>query len=758
MAISNLSICYEGIQRCYRNVVVRHLRARLMSALGTEAPAKVRELLKKEWADIARNAHEPRSAGYVAALVSDDFDLLSVSHFFALFEKFHPHLLDAPDASDADGVRKALLSWMREIKAVRDPMSHPGEADLPHEDAFRVLDSARRVVHKLGYAAEATVLKDLIGQPAQSMRGAQDGETESRPRTPLESRLPPRETVVGDFVGRTGEIGQLEEWFADRGRRRWMLTGDGGKGKSSLAFHLAERIRDAAPEGYFIVMWLSAKRRRFVEGDVEQIGAPDFVDLKSAVVKLSEHYGYPEIGKLPLEEGKARLLELLREFPALVVLDDVDSLDESGEDAFDFFYATVTEQTSSKILFTSRQAFKGFGSARTVVAGLSPEEAKEFVLSRCRLMGLDEARFTPAVIKDIVAVTEGSPLYLEDLLRLTGVVSPVSNAVTTWRDRGGDKAREYALKREIDSLGGAARSVLIAASFGRGDPSYVELGAITGFVAKEVESAISELKRLFLMPSPRLVEGDERFEVNANTRALVQQVYRGDDEYRRLEQAYRATRGAYPAAATGSRTPYIRQATLLVRSDAHAKAEALLQEALVRMPEDPGFTAFLGWVYKSWKPEPRLTDARERFARAHQLRWNHAEMYEHWVEMEIDAGEWSRAAEAAGHGYKRCKLARFAYLAGRANHTLGCELRQSLNDDKAKKQFETAQTQLEAAFDATPRRELWVKLVRTLVQNSDELGRQEAIRRFIDAWKEVAPADPALVIERSRVSRKYGWS
>jgi hypothetical protein len=77
-------------------------------------------------------------------------------------------------------------------------------------------------------------------------------------------------------------------------------------------------------------MWLSVKRRRFVEGDVEQVGAPDFVDLVSAIAKLCDLYGYPEYGKLPLDEGKARLLELLREYPALVVVDDVDSLDEAG--------------------------------------------------------------------------------------------------------------------------------------------------------------------------------------------------------------------------------------------------------------------------------------------------------------------------------------------------------------------------------------------------------------------------------------------
>ena len=41
-----------------------------------------------------------------------------------------------------------------------------------------------------------------------------------------------------------------------------------------------------------------------------------------------------------------------------------------AEDAFEFFYATVPEQTPSRVLFTSRQAHKGFGSTRTQIVGL----------------------------------------------------------------------------------------------------------------------------------------------------------------------------------------------------------------------------------------------------------------------------------------------------------------------------------------------------------------------------------------------------
>jgi hypothetical protein len=138
MALSNLTLCYEGIQRIYRNTVVRHIRERLTRSYGDEAAGRVRQLLAKEWEGIKRNADAARSAGYVSAPLADDFDVLSVSHFFAIFEKFHAELLPAGE----DGPRRALLGYMREIKAVRDPMSHPADADLRIADAARVLDSA----------------------------------------------------------------------------------------------------------------------------------------------------------------------------------------------------------------------------------------------------------------------------------------------------------------------------------------------------------------------------------------------------------------------------------------------------------------------------------------------------------------------------------------------------------------------------------------------------------------------------------------
>jgi hypothetical protein len=82
-------------------------------------------------------------------------------------------------------------------------------------------------------------------------------------------------------------------------------------------------------------------------------------------------------------------------------------------------------------------------------------------------------------MKDIHAVTEGSPLYVEDLLRLATVV-PVREAINVWRGKKGDEARAYALGRELDLLSPRAREVIVAASLGDGAVSLAEIEALTG--------------------------------------------------------------------------------------------------------------------------------------------------------------------------------------------------------------------------------------------------------------------------------------
>ena len=109
-------------------------------------------------------AEEPRDFGTVATELVDEFDLVGVNHFFNIFEK-HWEVLKPVNLAgpSADSVKRGFFGFLREIKSVRDPISHPPEADLSREDAFRVIDNARRVVLALSLP-ESQELQDYLSE------------------------------------------------------------------------------------------------------------------------------------------------------------------------------------------------------------------------------------------------------------------------------------------------------------------------------------------------------------------------------------------------------------------------------------------------------------------------------------------------------------------------------------------------------------------------------------------------------------------
>src|SRR5262245_41831902 len=153
-ALSNLAICYEALQRVYRNAVVRYIRTRLVAVYHSDSSSRLRKPFEKEWDALRASAEERRKTGELATEISDEFDLLGVNHFFNLFDAYHEVLCPYSDRADRDQRTKeknALLGWMKTIKNLRDPLSHPSDDDIVFEDAFTLLDCARRVLTRLGF-------------------------------------------------------------------------------------------------------------------------------------------------------------------------------------------------------------------------------------------------------------------------------------------------------------------------------------------------------------------------------------------------------------------------------------------------------------------------------------------------------------------------------------------------------------------------------------------------------------------------------
>jgi len=454
-------------------------------------------------------------------------------------------------------------------------------------------------------------------------------------------------------------------------------------------------------------------------------------------------------------------LELLNEFPALVAVDDIDSLESENENVIEFFSLHVPE-TRSKVLFTSRRTIFGMGGSTTHVSGFSDSEAEEFIVSRCQVMELDPAVFVRKTVQDIVRATEGSPLFIEDLLRLASV-RPIKEAIRHWQERGGEEARRYALGRECELLTSNARKMLLAAAIWPGPVSFAEIEGVTGASAEAVTAALQELQKLFLVPKPRLIDGKERFEINVNTRSLVRDVYSNSEDYRRIQTAQRTISSGVPKVGRGAVGALIRQAMYLLGVAKYQEAEELLLKGLKAHESNPDLFGVLGLVYKAWRPTARLTDAREKFQRAWQLKNAKPEMYGHWCRMEIREQEWTKAAEAAGKGLERLPDNRLLlYFSGYAKSRLAKEFQAGLHRGKAEKEMMEARRDLETALKAN--RDLDEKgkslnpdIYRALVLVCEMAEDLRSLRHYFDLWKKEYPDDPDAATEWERISRKYSF-
>ncbi len=745
--LDNNAICYQGIQRVFRNAVVGFIRERLPRAFPNDHLQQMKRLFGESWTKAAANATQSREIGGTATTIRDDYDLLGVNNFFEIFDRFFDKIFSANaghPSTQPRPVKSKLLGNLKQIKDCRDPLSHPVEEEVPYDEAFGLLLDAKQVLDALGLSAEAAELAKLRDSLAG---GPTAGASVLR-------QLPPQDSIYMEFVGRTGLLEQVKSHFDQLDNRRCLLAGDGGKGKSAVAYRYAQQLADA-PGRFQLIVWLSAKRRRFQEGKVVSIDSPDFSTVDDAVNRLLSEYGaVTDDFSKPFEERKRLLLDYLNSYPAFIVGDDIDTLLEDSDVVSLFTYEIP--HTQSAVLLTSRRDIPGVRSY--VVKGFEKDEAESFIRSRVHLYGLDDQQFTPQVISELVKVTDGSPLYMDDLLRLTRIVD-VKKALSTWAERRGDEARKYALQREMERLSQDGKKILVAAAVTDGPISYAELESILEMSEDRLLSALSELQTLFLFPKPKVIEAEQRFDINLNTKKLVRLVEGQSDFYARIERASKMLRGQMPEVAPGMVGALIRQAQLRLNANRYQESEQILLEALEKYPQAPDLHSFLGYVYKRMG---RLADARAQFEAAAKLKSSRRDMYLQWVGMEIGEKEWSRAISVADRAIK--VFPDFYEMMERkifAKKQAGFDFHRGMHREKAEKMWREAAEDAKAYIKSPEalsggEREISAAIYCAAVICLDMLGETRERNRWLEDWEAEHPGDPQVERQRQILIQKHG--
>ena len=673
--LTNREICYQGILVHYRDAVVDHICVTLSAKYPDDWHERVRKPFKNEWETIREHAESPRNQGVVTGELKDPEDLLDVRHFRNLFEAhfdvLFPGLGDMPEG-DRKGLRKRILDWADLIKKVRDSqLAHPPRDDMTLWEAVEVLTAAEHILQRINKDAAQEVwdLRQTVVAP---------NETTQRLPCPYFPKWEEMVTV-NKFVGREDELKGLRDWIGapDRYNCR-VLVGDGGKGKSTIAYQFASEVSQKGPEGLEIVIWLSAKKVQFQEGAAKEKDS-DFWDLDSAVNGIlkayQKEYGPNGYEAMELAAKSAECLQWLEAYPALIVLDDFDSLEKLGgrEETLtatrDFFNVDLLRKdTKSRVLLTSRVRIPGLERIAQIVQGFNDEDGEEFIKSVIGEFKLPLPWFQPNVRADILRVCDGSPLYIEELLRQCKTLKEdahgkeeVLKVIEAWKEAGGERARRYALQAELETLSKEAQNTLLACALFKGDIPRDQLKVILEFDDAQLNDVLGELRGLFLIDA--YSQGDEsRFTMNSNTKELVENVGNEEepDTVKRFKALIHASYGGDKQEDfTHPRDVwfYVKEANAASAGRDYDKAISLLNEAIARceLDQESGdgrlgdLYGRLAWTYNR---KGDVRSARRCYKQAAAFRCPVPATYKNWFRMEKGRKQWSVAAEAVVTGLK----------------------------------------------------------------------------------------------------------
>jgi DNA-binding MarR family transcriptional regulator len=140
-----------------------------------------------------------------------------------------------------------------------------------------------------------------------------------KPEKSIYTRADLSEAVdISFFYGRTAELAQLQQWILQENCRLVALLGMGGIGKTALSVKLAHQIKHK----FEYIIWRSLRH------------ALPIKDLLAQLIQFLSHEQVTETDLPESVDGKiAWLIEYLQNYHCLLVLDNLEAILQSGEQA-----------------------------------------------------------------------------------------------------------------------------------------------------------------------------------------------------------------------------------------------------------------------------------------------------------------------------------------------------------------------------------------------------------------------------------------
>lgn len=469
---------------------------------------------------------------------------------------------------------------------------------------------------------------------------------------PLEHKLPDRSFICSRFVGRREDLRELWKWLADDFSRVRLIAGEGGLGKTSLAYHFAEDVASRRVKPYEQVVWLTAKKRQFIpsEDSHREATHTDFEDANSLCKAIAAAHGCvdDDFHGLDTRELLQLALESCSAIPSFIVIDDVDTL--SGEDQQRALELGMRTPAKTKILLTTRINFSYSPDNVLKLNGLEDDEFREYV-------SVIRERYQLPPIKDgkleyLKKTTGGSPLFTDSLLRLERRGLTLDTAITQWKGQKGIEARKAALQREVQQLTRPAKRILYVISRLK-SVSYVELAQIVDYTEQTLGDGLQELAGLFLISAPSIAR-EARYTVEPNTGLLVVELAHGlGIDHAALDSSAKRARSDAIGLTLERRSSIvglsIAQAIALVKKgDVKAALEAVTATAKKLSKPHPDLLLAVGRFSLKLTPAD-FNQASKAFSDAYALGQRKQLLFDLWFECEYARGSLDTALEVVTH-------------------------------------------------------------------------------------------------------------
>jgi|GEM_PF-1195270 hypothetical protein len=495
----------------------------------------------------------------------------------------------------------------------------------------------------------AKTSEDLAFLCSQGRRKFVESDLVSTAR-PLSNNLRARDPGFIRFVGRDEYLQLLWQWLLDRFSPGKLLAGVGGIGKTTIAREFAEQLTKSSPFGFERVIWFSAKKRFYtaVLGKYVPTMRVDFSDTQTLLRALLLELGSPESMIDPewsISDLTDEVIESLKVIPALVVVDDVDSLEAAmQQDVFHTMLQVMTrainsEGVSSRVLLTARLDLGAAPAQVMRVTGLELNEFSDYVAMTASGMGLPWAlKPQSPQTKEFHRVSSGSPSFAASILRLIALGEPLSSALNKWRGSEGNDVRAFAFEKELDNLSDSQIRTLYAMCI-LGDSSQLELKQITDSSNTLLMDDLAELRKYHLVSAGgETSKGGARLTVPNWIRLMKDLIKSKVRQPERIEKACSRARRDSPDV-DGEVGRFIYRVVALWRGNSTSDALQVAQEAKKKFPSHPDLRCLLGRAYLMVSP-PQARHAEAAFRKAYELKCQRVELLQLWVAAKKMLGDW----------------------------------------------------------------------------------------------------------------------